>query len=169
MTRRPPLDPGPPVTIPGWAKAATILLAIAVAALVVYQIAKTDFRLKIDEHRQIQQVSATIGVVVALAVAGFTSGVGYPAAVAAAGAVGAVGVPTVQHVGSRLVTALRPRERVLLGWLPLYVLAIVLSDVNVGWASRYLVVVAHGLVFVGGADSLALLRELADQERTTVA
>lgn len=162
-----------PFSVPDWALQLATLVAIVVAVVAVHQLRKTDFQLRASEHRQIQQVASSIIAVLAGLRVGQSLGLGLGGALLVGVGAGAViwpGGAAVVRRRARL-RALRPRSRLVYGWVGVLILASVLPAFSAGKAAVYTAAATQMVVFAALADSMALLRELAksDGERVSVA
>lgn len=88
-----------------------------------------------------------------------TRGLPFVGALALAAVLGGLSGPALQWGLAQVLEA--PRERLLVGWAGLCLLAFALAEVRAGRGGQYATVVAQLVVFAGIGDSMALLREVA--------
>jgi len=157
-----------PFVVPTWVQQLLFLIVVVVAVLAFYLLSKTNFRLKVREHRQIQQIVVTVVATVTVMVIVQGLGIELLPSLVVATVFGATSHPGGQYCTSRLDIGSCPRSTLLAGWVLVLIVMSFLPGIigmfELGRGGTYASIAIGCTVFAASGDSLALLRELASQD-----
>lgn len=152
---------------PPWVPSATKLIGLVVAAVVAYRLYQRDFRVSVDQQREMQIVVAhVLAIMLATAVVVEYGGLGFAASVVTGFGIGyGVGLAA-QWAGRRVpvpAVIAAPRDRVTAVWAGLLAVGMVLpAAAGVGGQSA---VIATGRWLLVGAAALMVMYNAIEEQR----